>query len=58
MAEVGLGSIASYCMFCLRFWLLTVKIRTQNERPTRVVKILVSVKEYVARSSLAYALYY
>lgn len=30
--------------------LLTVKIRTQNERPARVMKILVSVKDYVALS--------
>lgn len=32
--------------------LLTVKIHTQNERPTRVMKILVSVKGYVARAFL------
>jgi hypothetical protein len=31
--------------------LLTVKIRTQNERPACVMKILVSVKDYVALSS-------
>ena len=30
--------------------LLMVKIRTQNERPTRVMKILVNVKDYVALS--------
>ena len=33
-----------------------VKIRTQNERPARVMKILVSVKEYVARAFLVYRL--